>query len=173
MSSSVSLFMTRILASIGFASGPSKACQVSLVTIPLSGRLAVAYTWVHALKCPVCQQQRQERCKRMRCSCRTHILSLQLSAVDSQPFTFNVSSTMSKFCSVICTRLVSAHVAVGPVEYKSRHDVRHCGVIPATIQNSMLLTVKICAAKICLQQPFAVWDAHAEHPSNCKTKCHW
>jgi len=52
MSSSVSLFMTRIFASIGFASGPSRACQVSLVTTPLSGRLAVAYTWVHLLKLP-------------------------------------------------------------------------------------------------------------------------
>ena len=52
MSSSVSLFMTRIFASIGFASGPSRACQVSLVTTPLSGRLAVAYTWTHLLKLP-------------------------------------------------------------------------------------------------------------------------
>lgn len=52
MSSSVTLFMTRIFASIGFASGPSRACQVSLVTTPLSGRLAVAYTWTHLLKLP-------------------------------------------------------------------------------------------------------------------------
>ena len=29
---------------MGVASGPSSACQVSLVTTPLSGRLAVAYT---------------------------------------------------------------------------------------------------------------------------------
>jgi hypothetical protein len=119
MSSSVSLFMTRIFASIGFASGPSRACQVSLVTTPLSGRLAVAYTWTQR---PFWQQQRQERCERMHCSCMTHILDLQLTALDSRPITFQVCSKTSDtikvcsktsvLCSASCTELVSAHVAV-------------------------------------------------------------
>lgn len=44
MSSSVSSFWAKFLASIGLASFPSRACQVSLVTTPLSGRLADACT---------------------------------------------------------------------------------------------------------------------------------